>query len=334
MGTVWELLQCCNRFFDGFWSQRLGKAHLENYRVLQSSANLISLISSISFSVIWDHVISCYIISCYVMLCHVISCYIMLYHHIYIYISLLPCFPWLRGFGRFFHGSARVSTRQACFFGPKVICWQSSRTKPPMQATVHKIWRVDWSVELHQLHQLHQLMSWWVGSTMIHNDPLWSMDGRSKELDVKQMPLDVVEISGIEHCSMNFSRWSHAESRHHESRATEPLAPGHFWTFLEGLEYGCDMWLRITSDHESLRNRLGIAWYFHWYFLKVHWYFRGSCRPWRLSGPGTARRRRLGDRSGDGDPPWRRRSVNTKTGCENCVKMTWVTCTVNMCKHV
>jgi hypothetical protein len=39
----------------------LGKSHLENFRVLQSSANLISLIS---FSVIWDNVISCYIIIC------------------------------------------------------------------------------------------------------------------------------------------------------------------------------------------------------------------------------------------------------------------------------
>ena len=113
------------------------------------------------------------------------------------------------------------------FWGPRSsagrVQGQSLRCRRPPSTRYD---RVDWSVELHQLHQLHQLMSW------IHYDPLWSMDGRSKEL---------CEANAVGCCrnlrhrvsSMNFSRWTHAESCHHESRATEPLAPGHFLTFLE-----------------------------------------------------------------------------------------------------
>ena len=262
------------------------------------------------------------------MLYHVISCYIITYIYIYIITSMFSMASGLRQvFSRISPG---LHTPSLFFWAQGHLLAEfkdkaSDAGDRPQDMTS---WLISWVASV---ASVDELMSW------IHYDPQWSTMIHGWKIKRTRR-----EANAVGCCrNLRHRALQHEFLQVKSCRKPPPWIPSYrtFGTrpFLDisgSLEYGCDMWLRITSDHESLRNRLGIAWYFHWYFLKVHWYFRGSCRPWRLSGPGTARRRRLGDRSGDGDPPWRRRSVNTKTGCENCVKMTWVTCTVNMCKHV
>ena len=165
LGTVSG--NCCNRLFDGFWSQRLGKAHLENSRVQR----WVQWISSH-----WSH--SSHFLWFGIMLYHII------YHHIPIgSMVLVYMLTWL-GYIELLMGSNltiysstidpswRISLLPCFFHGPLGHLLAEFKDKASDAGDVHKIWRVDWSVELHQLISYISCISWSVDELMswIHYD--------------------------------------------------------------------------------------------------------------------------------------------------------------------